>query len=146
MFDVRTLAAQQAQTLKVERLLARLSTVLGTVALALASMGLYGILSYSVVRRTREIGVRMALGARSVDVTRLIMRELRVVLLGVVVGIGAALGVTRFLESLMYGLSTRDPITVVAATAVLLLVAVVAAYLPARRASSVDPIVALRFD
>ncbi len=144
LFDVRTLAEQQAQTLEVERLLARLSAVLGVLALALASMGLYGILSYGVDRRTREIGVRMALGARPMDVMRLVMREVRAVILGVVIGIAAALAVTGLLESQMYGLSTKDPITIVGATVVLLSVAAVAAYLPARRASAVDPIVALR--
>lgn len=144
LFDVRTLAEQQAQTLQLELVLARLSSALGVLALALASMGLYGVLSYSVDRRTREIGVRMALGARSMDVMRLVMHEVRAVILGVVIGIAAALAVTGLLESQMYGLSTNDPITIVGATVALLLVAAAAAYVPARRAFTVDPIVALR--
>jgi ABC-type antimicrobial peptide transport system permease subunit len=127
-----------------ERLFARMSVILGALALGLACIGLYAMLSYSVVRRTREIGVRMALGARRVDVARLVMRELLVVLGGVVVGLAAALAATRWMESLLYELSTTDPTTYGAATAVLLAVAVLAAYVPARRATGVDPVIALR--
>jgi len=146
LFDVRTLAAQQAETLELERLFARVSLIVGALALGLACIGLYGILSYSVMRRTREIGVRMALGARSADVVRMVMGELRSVVLGVLIGLAAAYGITRSLDSLLYGLSASDPTSYVAATAVLLLVATLAAYVPARRASNVDPMIALRFD
>jgi len=146
VFDARTLSAQQAATLELERFFARMSMTLGFLALGLACIGLYGVLSYSVARRTREIGVRMALGARAGDVVRLVMGELRAVLLGVLVGVGLALAVTRFLDSLLYGLSARDPLTYAVAVGVLLTVAAIAAYVPGRRASSVDPIVALRFD
>jgi predicted permease len=144
VFDARTLAQQQATTLEMERLFALMSVILGALALGLACIGLYAMLSYSVVRRTREIGVRMALGARRVDVARLVMRELLVVLGGVVVGLAAALAATRWMESLLYELSTTDPTTYGAATAVLLAVAVLAAYVPARRATGVDPVIALR--
>jgi len=146
VFEARTLAAQQATTLEMQRLFARMSVILGALALGLACIGLYAMLSYNVVRRTREIGVRMALGARRVDVARLVMRELLVVLGGVAIGLAAAVATTRWVASLMYGLSTTDPPTYVAATAVLVAVAVLAAFVPARRATGVDPVVALRAD
>lgn len=146
VFDVRTLSEQQAGTLEMQRLFARLSLCLGTLALGLVCIGLYGVLSYNVVRRTREIGVRKALGARGRDVVRIVARELTAVLIGIGLGLAAAWMTTRFVESLMYGLSPTDPTTFVAATAVLLMVAVLSAWVPARRASRVDPVIALRFE
>jgi len=125
---------------------ARMSVVLGALALGLACIGLYGILSYAIVRRTREIGVRMALGARSADVVRMVMGELRSVVLGALLGLGLAFALTRYLESLLFGLSSNDPITFGLATLLLFGVAALSAYIPARRASNVDPVVALRFD
>ncbi len=146
LFAVRTLSDQQAETLEVETMFARMSVVLGALALGLACIGLYGILSYAIVRRTREIGVRMALGARSADVVRMVMGELRSVVLGALLGLGLAFALTRYLESLLFGLSSNDPITFGLATLLLFGVAALSAYIPARRASNVDPVVALRFD
>ncbi|MGD8818348.1 MAG: ABC transporter permease [Acidobacteriota bacterium] len=146
VFEARTLAEQQATTLEMQRLFARMSVMLGALALGLACIGLYAMLSYNVVRRTREIGVRMALGARRADVARLVMRELPVVLGGIAIGFVAAVAATRWMESLVYELSTTDPVTYAAAMAVLVAVATLAAYVPARRATGVDPVIALRAD
>jgi ABC-type antimicrobial peptide transport system permease subunit len=123
-----------------------LSGLLGGVALVLVCIGLYGILSYTVARRTQEIGVRMALGARGEDIVRLVLRELLVVAIGIVLGLLAAFGVTRFLESQLYGLPPNDPVTMVVAALVVAIVTTVAAIVPARRAARVDPVRALRFE
>ncbi len=136
-----------------DRLTAKLSSFFGLVALLLACIGLYGVLSYTVARRTSEIGVRMALGAQRGNVLRLILQDaLGVTLIGTVVGLGVALGLTKLLESwsllsgLFYGLSARDPLTLTIASVVLLAVATLAAFVPAWRASRTDPITALRYE
>jgi predicted permease len=144
--DVRTLSAQVAETVERERLFVRLSAFIGALALGLACIGLYGVLSASVMRRTREIGVRMALGARAFDIVRLVAAEMRTVALGAALGILATYGLIGLLEGLLYGLAPTEPLTIAAATALLLAVAALAAYLPARRAVAVDPLVALRAD
>jgi ABC-type antimicrobial peptide transport system permease subunit len=114
-------------------------------ALLLACIGLFGIMSYSVARRTNEIGIRMALGAGRADVLRLVIREgLTPVLLGICIGLPAAIAGGRFISSLLFGLSPADPLTIVLATILLLAVAALAGYLPARRAARVDPMTALR--
>jgi ABC-type antimicrobial peptide transport system permease subunit len=121
--------------------------VFSAVALVLAALGIYGVLAYSVAQRTREIGVRMALGARESTVATMVVREsLGVVGIGLAIGIVGALALTRVLASLLFDISPTDPLTFVAVTLGLGAVAVAASYLPARRASSVDPIVALRSD
>lgn len=128
-----------------ERIVAELATLLGVLALLLAAIGLYGVMSYSVARRTGEIGIRIALGASQRSVAMMVLREIVIlVVIGSVVGSAGALGLGHFAESLMFGLAPRDPVTMVAAIAVLLLVALVAGYLPARRAARIDPVVALR--
>jgi ABC-type antimicrobial peptide transport system permease subunit len=130
-----------------DRLTAKLSSFFGSVALLLACVGLYGILSYNVARRTSEIGVRMALGAQRGTILQLILREaLLVTLLGTAVGLGAALAATRILASMLYGITARDPVTLVGASVVLLAVAAFAAAIPAWRASRTDPITALRYE
>jgi predicted permease len=144
VYNVRTLSAQRDDTLIQERQFARISTSLGLLALVLACIGLYGILSYTVAGRTREIGVRMALGARAGDVVRLMLSELRPVMAGIVIGVVASFGAMRGLRSLLYGLSPTDPTTLAGAVIILATVAVAAAWLPARRAARVDPAVALR--
>jgi predicted permease len=128
-----------------ERLVARLATFFGLLALLLACVGLYGVLSYAVARRTNEIGVRMALGAMRGDVIWLVLREaLALVGAGVVIGLLASLAATRTVSTLLYGLRPNDPLTIAAATLLLLAIAALSAYLPARRASRVDPMAALR--
>jgi len=143
--DVRTQQEQVDRLFTPERLFANLCSFLGGLALVLAAIGLYGLMSYAVVRRRSEIGVRMALGARPADVLRMILREsLVLVMLGLLVGVGAALGATRAVASLLFGLSPSDPVAFVSASTLLLGVAIFACWLPARRAAKVDPMVALR--
>jgi len=128
-----------------EQLLAKLSGLFGLLALLLASIGLYGLLSYGVASRTNEIGIRMALGAKTRNVLTLILREaVLLVIVGLAVGIPLALYAARFASSLLFELSPSDPVSLSVASAVLLAVALVAGYVPARRATKVDPLVALR--
>jgi len=144
---VRTLNALLDGTLRQERIIAQLSTVFGGVALLLAALGLYGVLSYAVARRTNEIGIRMALGAERGAVIRMILRETAVlILIGLAAGVPASLACARLIESKLFGLKPADPITLGAALAVMIAVAVFAGYVPARRASKVDPLVALRYE
>jgi predicted permease len=147
LFDVRTQTERIERLLFNERLLARLASLFGLLALVLACIGLYGLLSYEVVQRTREIGIRAALGAQNRDVLRLVGREgLVLVALGIVFGILAAMGVTHSLRSLLYGVQPSDPITFFSVCAVLTIVGLAACYVPARRATRVDPMVALRYE
>jgi predicted permease len=145
MFEVETLATQVAASLREERLLATLSSGFSLLALLLSCLGLYGILSYAVAQRTREIGIRMALGAARRDLLWLVLRDaLRLVSFGVALGIPAALAAARLLASQLFGISAADPVAIGLATLALLVVVAVAGYLPARRATRVDPLVALR--
>jgi len=143
--NVRTLASQVDSWIVQERLVALLSSCFGGLALFIAAVGLYGVLSYTVARRTREIGVRMALGARSRDVMAMILKEiLWLVCLGLAFGIPMALILGRFITDLLYGLRPTDALTIVAGISVMLIVSLLAGYIPARRASRVDPMVSLR--
>ena len=136
---------QVENSLMRDRLLATLSGFFGLLALALACVGLYGIMSYGVASRTGEIGIRMALGAQGRDVRRMVMREsLALVLVGLAAGLPAALAAPRLVSTLLYGLTPSDPVSIGLAGLALCLVALLAGYLPARRASRVDPVVALR--
>ncbi len=147
VFDVATQTEHIDQLLSQERIMARLSSFFGLLALVLACIGLYGLLSYEVTRRTREIGVRMALGAERREVMRLVVgRGIFLAAAGAVFGIGAAFGVTRYLTSLLYGVRPLDPLTFAAVAILLFVVAVAACAIPARRAMSVDPMVALRYE
>jgi predicted permease len=150
--EIYTISKQiEGRTLS-DRLTAKLSTFFGGVALLLACVGLYGILSYNVARRTSEIGVRVALGAQRGTILALILREaLIVTLVGIAVGIGASFAATqilyaKYLTSMLYGVSKRDPVTMIGASVVLLVVATLAAAIPALRASRTDPITALRYE
>jgi predicted permease len=145
--EVRTLPAQIAESLYGDRMVAWLASAFGAVAACLAAVGLYGLISYTVARRTSEIGLRMALGASPAMVLWLILRKsLTLVLVGVVLGTVLALASARLVSSLLYGLDATSPLVFVAATTLLAAVAVVASYLPARRATKVDPMVALRYE
>jgi predicted permease len=147
VFNVHTQAELIDQLLFQERMIAKLSGFFGILALVLACIGLYGLLSYEVSRRTREIGIRMALGAQRGGVMRLVVGQgIVLAITGAMVGIGVALGVTRYLKSMLYDIHANDPATIAGVAILLTLVAVAACYVPARRAMGVDPMVALRYE
>ena len=147
IYDMRTTEQQLDLSLRTERLVASLSTVFGFLATLLAVIGLYGVMAYTVARRTREIGIRMALGALQGNVIWMVMREvLMVVAGGVVIGIPSAIGLSQLVRSQLYGLSPHDPMTLAAAALALTVVACLAGFVPAYRASRVDPTRALRYE
>jgi predicted permease len=148
--SVKTQVAQADETLAMERLFARLLSFFGLLAQALAAIGLYGVLAWSVSRRTHEIGIRMALGASRRDVLRMVLRQgMALVLVGVAVGVACAYALGRYMASLgkmLYGVEPADPLTFAAIALFLTLVALLACYVPARRATKVDPMEALRYE
>jgi putative ABC transport system permease protein len=136
-----------AHSIALQRFLMILMGIFAGLALVLAAVGIYGVLSYQIARRTHEIGIRMALGASPADVLRLVLREgMLVVLAGVVVGVAAAFGLSHFLASVLFGVQPADPLTFASVVFVLVAVALLACYIPARRATHVDPLVALRYE
>jgi predicted permease len=145
--DVHAVAELVDDSLGKDRLVARLSGAFGLLAVLLASIGLYGVMSWTMTRRTREIGVRMALGARPRGIVQLVLREtLLVVSIGIAIGIPLALAGTRLIRGMLFGLGAADPVVIVSASILLLAVATLAGYLPARRAARVDPMIALRHE
>ncbi len=149
LFDVKSQTDQAQESIAKETMFARLSTVLGSIALLLAAIGLYGTMSYTVVRRNAEIGIRMALGAQRSAVIGMVLRDTFVMTAtGVAIGIPAALGASRVsrtvLDQVLFGLEPNDPVAIGCAAAILVAVAILAGFVPARRASRVDPIVALQ--
>lgn len=147
VYGVATMQEQVDKALFLPRVAALLLTVFGILALTLAGVGLYGVMSYAVACRTREIGIRMALGATAMGTIRMLAREgLAVVGIGLVVGFGIAAVVSRFATSFLYGVSSADPATFTVVPLVLLLVGCLAIIVPARRATKVDPVVALRYE
>jgi ABC-type antimicrobial peptide transport system permease subunit len=147
LFAMKTQSQQVDESLAQERLFANLSSFFGVLALSLACIGLYGVMSYGVARRTNEIGIRMALGATGSRVTRMVMREtMLVVMIGVVIGLGTAVATTRLVAAMLFGLAPTDPVTILFAVLLMISVATFAGYVPARRASKVDPMIALRYE
>jgi putative ABC transport system permease protein len=144
---VRTMEENMAATVAQPRFRTWLIAIFAGLALVLAAVGVYGVMSYTVTQRTNEIGIRVTLGAQSEDVFRTIVGEgLRLALIGVAVGVVAALAVTRLLQSFLYGISAYDPLTFVGVAMLLTMVAAAASFFPARRATLVDPMVALRYE
>lgn len=145
VFNVRTLDEQVRSVASQERATALTTTLFGALALLLATIGLYGVMSYAVVQRTREIGIRMALGARSGDVLSMVLKSgMKLVLAGVAVGVVAALALTRVIRSFLFGITATDVLTFTTVAAGLIVVALLACLIPARRAAKVDPLVALK--
>jgi ABC-type antimicrobial peptide transport system permease subunit len=145
--EIHTLAAQVDDSMTSERLLAALSAFFGGLALLLATIGLYGTLSYLVTQRRIEFGIRMALGATSRSILGLVMRDVATLLLGgIVAGVGLSLAVTRLLGAMLFGVGARDPGTMAMGCALMAAVSLAAGALAARRATKVDPMVALRQD
>jgi len=147
IYEMKTMSAVMNDSLFMERMVAALSIAFGALATLLAAIGLYGVMSYTVARRTREIGIRMALGAERGSVLWLVLREVALMVgVGLAVGIPLAFALSRIVQSQLFALSAHDPIALVGAAAVLAFVALVAGYLPARRATRVDPMLALRYE
>jgi predicted permease len=147
VFGMKTMEAQVDEFLFAERLIATLSTIFGCLATLLAAVGLYGVMAYTVARRTREIGIRVALGASRGEVARLVMREVGwMAAIGIAIGLPGAIALGRLIQSQLFGLAPYDPFTLAIATGTLAAAALLAGYIPAARATRVDPVVALRYE
>jgi ABC-type antimicrobial peptide transport system permease subunit len=145
--NIKTQAAEIDQTINQEIVFARLCSAFAILALAIVCVGLYGTVSYNVVRRTVEIGIRMALGAQRPRVVRMIVRQVVVLAaIGLAIGVPVALGASKLIASFLFGMTPNDPLALTAAVAILLAAALVAGYAPARRASRIDPMTALRHE
>jgi ABC-type antimicrobial peptide transport system permease subunit len=145
--ELQTMSEAVNETLVQERFVTQVGGAFSLFALLLACVGLYGMMSYAVARRTNEIGVRMTLGAQRSDVVWLVMREVSLlVAVGVGAGLAAAMATTRLVSTLLFDLTPNDPTTIAMATLLMIVVAALAGYLPARRAANVDPMIALRHE
>jgi predicted permease len=147
LIALKTQAEETSEALSFQRLFARLTTIFGLLALLLAMIGLYGTIAYAVTRKTHEIGIRMAVGAKPSNILGMVLRQgIALTLIGVAFGVVATLGATRLISSMIFGFSPYDPLTFVAVAVILSIVALLACYIPARRAMKVDPMVALRYE
>jgi putative ABC transport system permease protein len=147
VFDVHTMREVRAISLALYSFSSVMLSIFAGVALLLAAIGIYGVMFYAVTQRTQEIGIRMALGARALDVLKLIVRNgMSLALIGVAVGLAGAYALTRLLASLLFGVTPTDLVTFSIVTVGLLLIALLACFIPARRATKVDPLVALRYE
>ncbi|MBS1806991.1 MAG: ABC transporter permease [Acidobacteria bacterium] len=147
VYDVRTMYQIKAESISSERLNLTLLSVFAVVALILAIVGIYGVMSYSVTQRTHEIGIRLALGANHTDVLKLVIGQgMKLAMVGTVIGLGAAYVLTSWMKTLLFGIDATDPLTFAGVAMLLGLVAFLACYIPARRATKVDPMIALRYD
>ena len=145
--SIRTMDELLLRTLSEAKFTLLLFSLFAVLALVLAAIGIYGVMATAVTQRTHEIGLRMALGAQKLDVLRLVIGEGMIqVFIGIVAGLAAALALTRLMSSLLFGVSATDPVTLALITLLLASVALLACYLPARRATKVDPLVALRYE
>jgi putative ABC transport system permease protein len=145
--EVGTIEDRWAEIVSVPRFLALLLSLFAALAVTLAAIGIYGVMAYAVTRRTHEIGVRMALGAKPGDVVRLLVKQgLVQIVVGVIVGLVAAIALTRSMAGLLFGIAPNDPATFVAVAALLGAIGLLAAWIPARRATRIDPVSALRAD
>jgi putative ABC transport system permease protein len=147
VFDVKTMEEALADSLSYYSFMIRLFGIFGGLALLLAAVGIYGVMSYSVAQRTHEIGVRLALGAQTSDVLKIILRQgLKLTLIGVAIGIAGSLALTRLISRMLFGVKATDPLTYAIVSLILTAIALLACYIPARRATKVDPMVALRYE
>jgi len=145
--EIRTMEYVVSESVTQPRFNLSLLAMFGGIALALSAAGIYGVTSYTATQRTHEIGIRIAVGARDADVLKMMMKQgMKPALIGLALGLAAALGLTRLMKTLLFGVTATDPLTFVTLASLLMIVALIACYLPARRATKVDPMVALRFE